>query len=361
MPAANNTNQGPWNGRFVWHDLMTKDAKTASDFYCAMFGWQIQELDMQGCKYRMIIAGPGPIGGIVEEQNIPVAHWMPYLATADVDKAAAQVKKLGGSVCVEPTDIPGTGRFAVVGDPQGAFFSLFKGLPTSQGFDPDLPVPGRVCWNELLTTDDAAAQKFYSALCGWKAESKDMGEMGKYHCQVLGDKQAGGMMKNPQNGAPSAWLVYFLVPNVVEATEKAKRLNATPMVENMPIPGIGAFSMFSDPTGAVFALFEVRMAELAPQQPAKKAQPKSEPKPAPKAAPTKTKAMPTKTLKAQPKTKAMPSKAPSKPVKKLVAKAAPKKPVAKKTMAKKPAAKKGPVKKAPAKKAMAKTTAKSRR
>jgi predicted enzyme related to lactoylglutathione lyase len=29
-------------------------------------------------------------------------------------------------VLVEPTDIPGTGRFAVLNDPQGATFALFK-------------------------------------------------------------------------------------------------------------------------------------------------------------------------------------------------------------------------------------------
>jgi predicted enzyme related to lactoylglutathione lyase len=34
----------------------------------------------------------------------------------------------------------------------------------------------------------------------------------------------------------------------------------TPLMENAPIPGLGAFSMLKDPTGAVFALFEPDMA-----------------------------------------------------------------------------------------------------
>lgn len=250
------TPQGPWNGRFVWHDLMTKDAKKAQDFYCALFDWQIEEMPMQGFTYRMIMAGPGPIGGIVEEKNIPMAHWMPYLAVADVDEAAARCSKHGGSVCVPPSDIPGTGRFAVVGDPQGAYFSLYKGLPASQGADPDLPVPGRICWNELLSTDDRQAQKFYSAMFGWQDEPKDMGPMGTYHVQTLGGKQAGGIMKNPQNGAPSCWLAYFLAPDLAASTARAKQLGATAMMENAPIPDVGAFSLLSDPTGAVFALFQ---------------------------------------------------------------------------------------------------------
>lgn len=248
--------QGPWPGRFVWHDMMTTDGARSQQFYCSLFDWQIQEIPMQGCIYRMILAGNGPIGGIVEEKNIPMPHWMPYIAVPDVDAAAAKLQHLQGSVCVPPTDIPGTGRFAVVGDPQGAYFSLYKGLPESAGFDPDLPVPGRICWNELLTTDDQAAQAFYGAMFGWREEPKDMGPMGTYRVQMLGDKQAGGIMKNPMNGAPSCWLVYFFTTDLAGSTQKAKQLGAKALVENTPIPGVGSFSMLQDPLGATFALFQ---------------------------------------------------------------------------------------------------------
>lgn len=349
-PSASSTTSaaGPWNGRFVWHDLMTKDGAAAQEFYCALFGWQIQPLDMGGCIYRMIIAGPGPIGGIVEEKNIPTAHWMPYLATADVDAAAAKVTALGGSTCVPPTDIPNTGRFAVVGDPQGAFFSLYKGLPTSHGADPDAPVTGRVCWNELLTTDADGALRFYAAMFGWTDEPKDIGEMGTYHVQNLGSKQAGGIMKNPQPGMPSAWLVYFLAPDLRATTERAKQLRATPLMENVPIPGVGAFSMFVDPTGAVFALFQPLPEHVAKERPEL----------------TVVKEKPAKPKGAKKATKAKPAKAAKKPAlsakKPPAKKASAKKPVAKtaKKAAKKPAAKKAPAKAA---KKAAKKNAKKKR
>jgi predicted enzyme related to lactoylglutathione lyase len=248
--------QGPWPGRFVWHDLMTKDGARAAQFYTALFGWQVQEVPMGPFIYRMIHCGPGPIGGIVEEQNIPAAHWMPYLAVPAVDAAAAKLQELGGSVCVPPTDIPGTGRFAVVGDPQGAYFSLYTGNEGSPGFDPDVPVPGRVCWNELYSSDDVAAQRFYSAMFGWQEDAKDIGPLGTYRCQVLDGKQAGGLMKNPMPGAPSCWVVYFFVEDLLASTAKAKELGATAMMENTPIPGVGSFAMLTDPTGAMFALFQ---------------------------------------------------------------------------------------------------------
>jgi uncharacterized protein len=249
------TPKGPWPGRFVWHDLMTTDAGKAQAFYQSMFGWRIDERPMPGCVYRMISAGPGPMGGIVEEKSIPMSHWMPYVAVDDVDATAQKIISRGGSVCVPPTDMPGTGRFAVVGDPQGAFFSIYKGLPASPGFDPELAVPGRICWNELLTTDADKARSFYSAVFGWTDEPKDMGPMGTYHVQKLGDKQVGGLMKNPQNGAPSTWLAYFFVEDLAAATQKAQQLGATVLMANQPIEGIGGFSLVADPVGAVIALF----------------------------------------------------------------------------------------------------------
>ena len=49
------TSQGPWPGRFVWHDLMTTDAKKSHAYYGALFDWQIDEQDMMGHTYRKII------------------------------------------------------------------------------------------------------------------------------------------------------------------------------------------------------------------------------------------------------------------------------------------------------------------
>ena len=252
------TSKGPWPGRFIWHDLVTKDAARAQTFYAQLFGWTFQESQMAGFSYRMIMAGPGPIGGIMQEPSIPMAHWMPYVAVEDVDSAAKKCKELGGSVCVGPTDIPNTGRFAVIGDPQGGYLSIYRGNEASQGFDPDQPVPGRVCWNELLTTDDKAACRFYADMFGWRDQPKDMGPMGTYHVQMLRDQQAGGIMRNPQPqpGMPPCWIAYFLAPDLDASARKAQALGATICIPPSPIPGIGRFAYLTDPTGAMFALFQ---------------------------------------------------------------------------------------------------------
>jgi predicted enzyme related to lactoylglutathione lyase len=53
--------------------------------------------------------------------------WLVYFGTPDVDADVRKATDLGASVIAGPTDIPGTGRFAVLIDPQGAAFALFQG------------------------------------------------------------------------------------------------------------------------------------------------------------------------------------------------------------------------------------------
>ena len=70
----------------------------------------------------------------MRQQGIP-PNWMPYIEAGNVDDAARKVTSLGGTVVVPPSDIPGTGRFAVVRDPQGATFGLYKSNTASRAWD----------------------------------------------------------------------------------------------------------------------------------------------------------------------------------------------------------------------------------
>ena len=52
-------------------------------------------------------------------------YWLVYFGVDSVDAAFDKAKGLGASEIVAPQDFPG-GRFAIVTDPQGAFFGLLK-------------------------------------------------------------------------------------------------------------------------------------------------------------------------------------------------------------------------------------------
>ncbi len=55
-------------GRFVWHELVTPDAKAAHSFYGKAIGWKPQPWD-EDASYVMFAASRGPIGGHCRRQR----------------------------------------------------------------------------------------------------------------------------------------------------------------------------------------------------------------------------------------------------------------------------------------------------
>jgi len=115
-------------GSLAWSQLNTPDPGKAKPFYSTLFGYKTQDDPMpDGKSYTTLLLNGQPVGGIMPmPPNVPAgtpSHWQSYFASADVDGTAAKATSLGGTVLVPPVDIPGTGRFAVIQDPQGAIFA----------------------------------------------------------------------------------------------------------------------------------------------------------------------------------------------------------------------------------------------
>ena len=119
---------------FNWHELMSRDPDNSAHFYEAVVGLRVLCLGDGPDAYRMLLAGDRPVGGLtgprpdsdVWPSGGPSGHWVAYLATDDVDAAVRRAEKLGGSVLLGPLDLPGTGRVAVLRDPDEAVFGLFR-------------------------------------------------------------------------------------------------------------------------------------------------------------------------------------------------------------------------------------------
>jgi predicted enzyme related to lactoylglutathione lyase len=229
-------------------------------FYTDVVGWKTQPFQ-QGDEYVMWVGSQGPLGGVMklpeeaEKMGMP-PHWEAHVQVEDVDATTAQTKKLGGKVYKAPSDIPEVGRFAVLGDPQGAVFCVFT--PKQAMTAHDVTKAGEFCWNELLTSDGEAAFRFYSQLFGWQIlERMEMGPAGTYLVFGVGDKRLGGMMTAPKDSRmPPMWIFYTETNDLDGALQRAQKKGAKVMNGPMEVPGGGRIVQLMDPQGAPFALHE---------------------------------------------------------------------------------------------------------
>ncbi len=115
---------------YVWADLNTPDREGAKEFYSGLFGWKFVTGEGKAeSTYWHIVNDERGIGGIPPVEFQPKGappHWMIYYHVADCDASCGKATDLGAKTIVPPMTIEGTGRMAVLADPQGAVFALFQ-------------------------------------------------------------------------------------------------------------------------------------------------------------------------------------------------------------------------------------------
>lgn len=115
------------HGAFSWNELMTTDVSAAKAFYSELFGWAMHDEQTPDMIYSVVKADDQEVGGIMaippEAKGAPPS-WGSYVTVDNVDKQAAKVESLGGTIIMPPRDIPNVGRFAVISDPQGAMLTM---------------------------------------------------------------------------------------------------------------------------------------------------------------------------------------------------------------------------------------------
>lgn len=260
---------GQWHGNPCWYELTTSKGNlgAAGAFYGKVLGWQVQGSGMPDLTYHLATSDGDMIAGLMEMPDdvsgMP-PMWMIYFSVDNADKAAADAKAAGASIHREPADNPGTGRFAILGDPQGAGFGILQPdlsqmtpeqiakAQTTGAFDQKKTGHGN--WNELMTTDPEAGFAFYSGLFGWqKSTPVPMGEMGIYQLFSHQDADIGGMT-GLGNAPRPCWLPYFGVNGVTAAMARITEAGGSIVHGPQEVPG-GAFTAIArDPQGAQFAI-----------------------------------------------------------------------------------------------------------
>ena len=108
---------------------------------------------------------------------------------------------------------------------------------------------------ELHTQDPESAKDFYRRLLDWRMTDNPTPK-GVYTEIDPGEGIPAGLKRAAEGHTASHWLLYVRVTDVRSATDRAKQLGARALQELVVIPNEGRFSVFSDPTGAVFGLWE---------------------------------------------------------------------------------------------------------
>lgn len=254
-----------YRGRIVWYENFTHDGQKSKDFYTKLFGWGLKPIPSPpGAPPYTVIEHKGAgLGGIFEApkemQGVP-PHWVMYVGVPDVDAATKQAKGLGATILVEPTDVPGMGRFSQIKDPQGAVLALWTASMPGDGHEPGPPEVGQFSWHELGTDDIDKVFSFYQKMFGWELRDRhDMGEMGPYQLWSRPGVAwpIGGMFNRPKEMPVSAWILYVSVPDINAAVDKVKKLGGQIVMGPMEVPGGDQVAQGMDPNGAFFALHQV--------------------------------------------------------------------------------------------------------
>ena len=246
-------------GTHSWVDLATTDTEAAKRYYGELFGWSYDDMPVDGGgTYTMARLGDASVGALAElreeERSIGVPpHWNNYVTVENVDATAAHVPELSGNVLAEPFDVMTAGRMAVIQDPTGATLCLWT--PRDNIGATRVNEPGCLTWNDLMSTDPAAAREFYGGLFGWRYELMGGSGDDAYWICFNGDRPNGGLMKTQMEGVPSFWHPYFAVKSAGAAKEQIESGGGRVFMGPQDVPQ-GRFVVASDPQGAMFAVFE---------------------------------------------------------------------------------------------------------
>jgi hypothetical protein len=125
---------------------------------------------------------------------------------------------------------------------------------------------GRPVWYELMTTDTAAAEKFYGNVVGWTSAPFDASPNPYTVFKRSGQVDVAGLMERPEDmKMPPFWAMYVAVPTLEEGVVHIKRLGGGELSPVIEVPTVGRMQMMKDPQGAAFYIIQPAPREESPE------------------------------------------------------------------------------------------------
>jgi uncharacterized protein len=116
-------------------------------------------------------------------------------------------------------------------------------------------VLGAPNWLDLGSPDTAAAGAFYGDVFGWDFQSAGP-DAGGYGFLQKNGKTVAGLGPLTEEGASSAWTVYFRTPDADAMAKAVEQGGGTVRVEPFDVMDAGRMACFTDPGGAEFAIWQ---------------------------------------------------------------------------------------------------------
>jgi len=258
-----------------WVDTWQPDAEAAVAFYTQLFGWKAEDTmpaDTPGRHFICRLRGRDVAAIASRPAAAPATApaWGTYIWVESAEDTAAKVTGTGGTVVMEPFDSLDGGRIALVADPAGAVFGVWK--PGAHRGAQLVNEPGAWAMSALITRDPEGVRPFYGEVFGWQADTFEPGggeialwRLGGY---VGGDprqpvpRDVIGIVA-PMNADASPdevphWSVDFRVDDVDATVERAAELGGDVIAPVCDIPG-GRLrqTVLADPQGAAFSVTQV--------------------------------------------------------------------------------------------------------
>jgi uncharacterized protein len=260
-----------------WVDTLAPDPARLTEFYGAIFGWESSgpgrmpgdppgEYYVAQLRGREVAGiGSSPAGS---DRNGP--GWNTYIRVESADRAAEQARAAGGTVVVDPFDVPPAGRMAVLADSVGARFCAWE--PRDRQGAQLVNEPGAWSMSFLSTDDPESAAGFYRALFGWETESFSFGETeamlfrlpgfvgGEPEQPVARDVVATMMPVEPGDAGDSAesrWALDFWIADTDSAVATAEGKGGSVVVPPHDNPAFRT-AILADPNGAMFSVSQLR-------------------------------------------------------------------------------------------------------
>ena len=119
-------------GEITHIEIPADDVERAKRFYSAVAGWEIGDTP-DFPDYHMFQTTPRA-GGAIGTRGASVGDTLRiYITVERLEEAVAAAEANGGRIAVEPSEVPGMGRWCAVIDTEGNEIGLWQDLPGAAG------------------------------------------------------------------------------------------------------------------------------------------------------------------------------------------------------------------------------------